>query len=55
MGSVLRRSAVTMRYRFDLQRAVSKGLIAKSPCLDIELPRVVRDEQRYLTGGDVVT
>lgn len=32
-----------------LKRAVTRGLINKSPCLDIELPKVVRTERRYLS------
>ncbi len=36
-----------------MKRAVSRGLIARSPCVDIELPRVVRNERRFLTAEEV--
>lgn len=32
-----------------LKRAVARGLISKNPCIDIELPKVVKKERRYLT------
>lgn len=36
-----------------MKRASEDGLIARSPCVSIELPRIVRDEQRYLTEQEV--
>jgi integrase len=36
-----------------LKRATARGLIAKSPCIDIELPKVVKAERRYLTEDDL--
>ena len=36
-----------------MKQAVAGGLIARSPCIDIELPNVVRKECRYLTENEV--
>ncbi|CAN5684896.1 hypothetical protein BH20ACT21_BH20ACT21_10180 [soil metagenome] len=36
-----------------MKLAVERGLLAKSPCRGIELPPVIRQEQRYLTEGEV--
>lgn len=36
-----------------MKRAVARGLIAKSPCVEIELPEVVRTERRYLPEDEV--
>jgi integrase len=36
-----------------MKKAVARGLIAKSPCVEIELPSSVRNERRYLTEDDV--
>lgn len=36
-----------------MKKAAARGVIGRSPCLDIELPRVIRNERRYLTEGQV--
>lgn len=36
-----------------MKRAVARGLIAKSPCVEIELPEVARRERRYLAEDEV--
>ena len=36
-----------------MKKAAARGVIGRSPCLDIELPKVVRNERRYLTEGQV--
>lgn len=36
-----------------LKRATARGLISKSPCIDIELPKVVKTERRYLSEADL--
>lgn len=36
-----------------LKRATARGLIAKNPCIDIELPKVVKTERRYLAETDL--
>lgn len=51
-------SAETIRGHYALfaaimKKAASRGLIAKSPCVDIELPRVIRNERRFLTAEEV--
>jgi integrase len=51
-------SAETVRGHYDLlaammQHAADDGCIPKSPCRRIELPRVVRAEQRYLDEEEV--
>lgn len=53
-------SAETIRSHYSLfaaimKKAVSRGLIGKSPCVDIELPRVFRNERRFLTATEVAT
>lgn len=51
-------SAETIRSHYALfaammKKAVARGLIGRSPCTDIELPKVVRDERRYLREDQV--
>lgn len=53
-----RYTAETIRSHYALfaammKKAVARGLIGRSPCTDIELPKVVRDERRYLTEKQV--
>jgi integrase len=48
----------TVRGHYDLfssimKRAVDRGHISRSPCLNIELPAILKEEQRYLTEGEV--
>lgn len=38
-----------------MKKAHARGLIGRSPCLDIELPKVVRNERRYLDEAQVAT
>lgn len=38
-----------------MKKAVARGLIGRSPCVDIELPRIIRDERRFLTASEVAT
>jgi integrase len=37
-----------------MKKAVARGLISRSPCVEIELPKVIRGERRYLNDDDVV-
>ncbi len=48
----------TVRGHYDLlaailKRAADDGIIARTPCRNIELPKVVRDEQRFLNENEV--
>ncbi len=36
-----------------MKRAAQDGLISKSPCANVELPRIIREEQRYLSENEV--
>ena len=36
-----------------MKKAAARGVIGRSPCLDIELPKVIRNERRYLTERQV--
>jgi integrase len=52
------RAPETVRGHYDLLAAILKraeddGIIAKTPCRNIELPRVLRPEQRYLDEAEV--
>ena len=38
-----------------LKRAADDGLISRTPCRNIELPKVVGDEQRFLSESEVET
>lgn len=38
-----------------MKKAHGRGLIGRSPCLDIELPKVIRNERRYLNEDQVAT
>jgi integrase len=53
-------AAVTIRGHYALfaaimKKAAGRGLIAKSPCVEIDLPEVVHVERRYLAEDDVAT